>query len=171
MDMERRPEGNAATSRGAPKTSVNSYVNALRKSVGGFSQECLALDAKVPKNQRYPIQKFEVRNCAGMYAPLMQIYLAMLFSANAKSWPSGRSLADVVGEALPSDPLAVHHIFPKKFMLSLEFPAGQGDGTWSVTANGVEIHAQHWSGMLDVDKLPDGTFKSGVEKAVGKYCK
>ena len=46
-----------------------------------------------------------------------------------------------------------------------------GDGTWSVTANGVEIHAQHWSGYLDVDKLPDGTFQSGVEKAVGKYCK
>jgi hypothetical protein len=46
-----------------------------------------------------------------------------------------------------------------------------GDGTWSVTANGVEIHAQRWSGMLDVDKLPDGTFQSGVEKAVGKYCK
>jgi hypothetical protein len=46
-----------------------------------------------------------------------------------------------------------------------------GDGTWSVTANGVEIHAQRWSGMLDVDKLPDGTFQSGVEKSVGKYCK
>jgi hypothetical protein len=60
-----------------------------------------------------------------MYAPLMQIYLAMLFSANAKSWPSGRSLADVVGEALPTDPLAVHHIFPKQFMLPLDFAAGQ----------------------------------------------
>jgi hypothetical protein len=46
-----------------------------------------------------------------------------------------------------------------------------GDGTWSATANGVEIHAQRWSGMLDVDKLPDGTFQSGVEKSVGKYCK
>jgi hypothetical protein len=60
-----------------------------------------------------------------MYAPLMQIYLAMLFSANAKSWPSGRSLADVVGEALPTDPLAVHHIFPKQFVLPLDFAAGQ----------------------------------------------
>jgi len=111
--------------RGAPETGVNSYVNALRKSVGGFSEECRALGAKVPKNQRYPIQKFEVRNCSGMYAPLMQIYLAMLCSANAKSWPSGRSLADVVAEALPTDPLAVHHIFPKKFMLSLDFAVGQ----------------------------------------------
>jgi len=46
-----------------------------------------------------------------------------------------------------------------------------GDGTWAATANGVEIHAQRWSGFLDVDKQPDGTFKSAVENAVGKYCK
>jgi hypothetical protein len=46
-----------------------------------------------------------------------------------------------------------------------------GDGTWSATASGVAITAQRWSGMLDVDKQPDGTFKSSVEKATGKYCK
>jgi hypothetical protein len=111
--------------RGSPETVVNSYVNALRKSEEGFSVACRALGAKVPKNQRYPIQNYEVRNCSGMYAPLMQVYLAMLFSENAKSWPSGRSLPDVVREALPTDPLAVHHIFPKKLMLSLDFATGQ----------------------------------------------
>ena len=51
-----------------------------------------------------------------------------------------------------------------------------GDGTWSLTANGVEIHAQTWSGQLDLQKLPDGTFQSlqeggGRSPATGKYCK
>ena len=51
-----------------------------------------------------------------------------------------------------------------------------GDGTWRLTANGVEIHGQTWSGMLDLEKLPEGTFKSVQEgggriPATGKYCK
>jgi hypothetical protein len=46
-----------------------------------------------------------------------------------------------------------------------------GDGSWAATAAGIEIHAQRWSGILDIDKQPDGTFKSTVENAVGKYRK
>ena len=45
-----------------------------------------------------------------------------------------------------------------------------GDGTWSMTAQGVEIHTSYLSAILDIDKLPDGTFKSSLEKAAGKYC-
>jgi hypothetical protein len=45
-----------------------------------------------------------------------------------------------------------------------------GDGTWSMTAQGVEIHTSYMSVILDIDKLPDGTFKSKIEKASGKYC-
>jgi hypothetical protein len=45
-----------------------------------------------------------------------------------------------------------------------------GDGTWSMTAQGVEIHTSYLSAILDIDKLPDGTFKSKLEKAAGKYC-
>jgi len=45
-----------------------------------------------------------------------------------------------------------------------------GDGTWSMTAQGVEIHTSYLSAILDIDKLPDGTFKSHLEKAAGKYC-
>jgi hypothetical protein len=52
----------------------------------------------------------------------MQTYLAYLYANDAKSWPSGRQLKHVLHEALPSDPLAVHHIFPKKFMQDLDFP-------------------------------------------------
>jgi hypothetical protein len=50
-----------------------------------------------------------------------------------------------------------------------------GDGTWRLTANGFEIHGQTWSGMLDLEKLPDGTFQNVQEggwrrPATGKYC-
>ena len=48
----------------------------------------------------------------------MQIYLAYLCGKNACSWPSGRSLKDVLLENLNNDPLSVHHIFPKRFMIA-----------------------------------------------------
>lgn len=49
-----------------------------------------------------------------------------------------------------------------------------GQGTWSVTANGVQIHTALYSYLADVQKLPDGTFHAvvvgrGIESA-GKYC-
>ncbi len=45
-----------------------------------------------------------------------------------------------------------------------------GDGTWSMSAHGVELHTPTLSAILDIDKLPDGTFKSKLENAAGKYC-
>jgi hypothetical protein len=45
-----------------------------------------------------------------------------------------------------------------------------GDGTWSMTTNGVLLHTPALSAILDIDKLPDGTFKSKLENATGKYC-
>jgi len=45
-----------------------------------------------------------------------------------------------------------------------------GNGTWSASSKGVEIHADAGGVLLDVDRQPDGTFKSRVEHAAGKYC-
>jgi hypothetical protein len=45
-----------------------------------------------------------------------------------------------------------------------------GDGTWTWTAKGVEILTTMLGAILDVDKQPDGTFKSKLEGATGKYC-
>jgi hypothetical protein len=45
-----------------------------------------------------------------------------------------------------------------------------GNGTWVATAKGVEIHTPDMGVILDVDKQPDGTFKSRMENSVGKYC-
>jgi hypothetical protein len=108
--------------RGATETAVNSFVNAIRNTKGEFSRHCRALFERIPKNRLYKIRNDEVRNATGLYSPQMQTYLAYLYAQGARSWPSGRSLKDILHEGLPSDPLAVHHIFPKKFMQDMDFP-------------------------------------------------
>lgn len=108
--------------RGGTETAINSYVNAVRNTRGDFSKRCHALLKRIPANRLYKIRKDDLRNAPGMYAPIMQTYLAYLYSKDAKSWPSGRLLRHVLHEGLPVDPLAVHHIFPKKFMQDLDFP-------------------------------------------------
>jgi hypothetical protein len=108
--------------RGATETAINTYVNAIRNTRGDFSRLCRALFERIPTNRLYKIRKDDVRNASGLYSPLMQTYLAYLYADDAKSWPSGRLLKHILHEGLPIDPLAVHHIFPKKFMQELDFP-------------------------------------------------
>jgi hypothetical protein len=49
-----------------------------------------------------------------------------------------------------------------------------GEGTWAVTAAGVQIHTERYDYVAAVQKLPDGTFQAVVGgaaiKATGKYC-
>lgn len=108
--------------RGGTETAINSYVNAIRYSRGDFSKKCRALFDRIPSSRRHRIRKEELRSAAGMYSPVMQTYLAYLCAQGAKTWPSGRMLKHVLHENLPVDPLAVHHIFPKKFMQDSDFP-------------------------------------------------
>jgi hypothetical protein len=107
--------------RGATETAVNFYVNAIRDHV---DSETLArvLDERIPKNRQYPISKEDIRSTTGMYSSLMQIYLVYLLDRGAKSWPSLRALDDILRQGLTGDPLAVHHVFPKQFMLDLDYP-------------------------------------------------
>ena len=46
-----------------------------------------------------------------------------------------------------------------------------GEGTWSVTSIGIQLKTTQFTGILDIDRQPDGTFKSTLEKSVGNYCK
>ena len=46
-----------------------------------------------------------------------------------------------------------------------------GEGTWAVTSIGIQLRTTQFTGILDIDKQPDGTFKSTLEKSVGNYCK
>jgi hypothetical protein len=102
--------------RGASETAVNGFVNAIAKAKGDVSRSCRVLFERIPNNRLFKIRKDDVRNASGLYSPLMQTYLAYLHASDAKSWPSGRLLSHVLQEKLPTDPLAVHHIFPKEFM-------------------------------------------------------
>jgi len=108
--------------RGSTETAVNAYTNAVRNAPGDRTRRARALVGRIPKNRMYRIRKEDVRATSGMYSSLMQIYLAYLCAKGARSWPSGRSLGEVLHEGLNSDPLAVHHIFPKKFMQDRDFP-------------------------------------------------
>lgn len=56
--------------------------------------------------------------------------------------------------------------------------SGYGDGTWAVTAAGVEVRAKTGSWAADIEKLADGTFSSAVVpyggqtwRFTGQYCK
>ena len=108
--------------QGAAETTVNFYVNSVRNARGDFSRHCRALFERIPHNRKYKIRKDDVRKASGLYSSLMQVYLAYLFAKEARSWPSGRVIRDILRDALPSDPLSVHHIFPKKFMQDRDVP-------------------------------------------------
>ncbi|MGE5297045.1 MAG: hypothetical protein ACM3VT_19655, partial [Solirubrobacterales bacterium] len=108
--------------RGTTETQVNTFVNAVRDSRGDCLQLAHALFNRIPKNRLFKMHPEDVRNTAGLYSPLMQVYLAYLFANDARSWPSGRRLKDILHDGLASDPLGVHHIFPKQFMIDLDFP-------------------------------------------------
>ena len=108
--------------RGSGETVVNTYVNSVRTAGASRARLARALFDRIPKNRLYKIKKDDVRATSGLYSSLMQVYLAYLCSKSASSWPSGRSLKEILHEGLNNDPLAVHHIFPKKFMQDLDFP-------------------------------------------------
>lgn len=111
--------------QGSTETMVNSFVNAIRNTPGDPSRRAKALFDRIPKNRLFKIRKEDIANTTGLYSPLMQVYLAFLYDKDAGSWPSLRSLRNVLNEGLTNDPLAVHHIFPKKFMQDRDIPVEQ----------------------------------------------
>jgi hypothetical protein len=108
--------------RGSVETAINTYVNVLRKAHPNVKNRAALLVKRIPQTHLYKVRPEDIKKTAGMYAPLMQVYLAYLVSKNAASWMSGRPLLKVALGDVPDDPLAVHHIFPKAFMRDLEVP-------------------------------------------------
>ena len=97
------------------------------------------------------------------------------------SLAAGSALASSVLSSATATPVTLADLEGKKICWSSgntsSFMAGGkysspviGDGTWSMTAHGVELHTDALSAIMDIDKLPDGTFKSKLENADGKYC-
>src|SRR5271165_6403749 len=55
-----------------------------------------------------------------------------------------------------------------------EYTSGKlpgGVGTWAIATGGTSIYSSSWSGFVDVDKQPNGTFRSQHFGGAGKYCK
>jgi hypothetical protein len=111
--------------RGSVETSINTYVNPIKTARANTKNRALLLVKRIPQSRLFRIKPGDIKSTTGMYSPLMQIYLSYLIFENAKSWPSGRPIREIAMGSVPGDPLAVHHIFPKKYMMSLGFPPEQ----------------------------------------------
>jgi hypothetical protein len=48
--------------------------------------------------------------------------------------------------------------------------SSSGAGTWQVNSVGIQIRTEHYSGLYDIDKQPDGTLKSLTRHSSGHYC-
>lgn len=111
--------------RGSVETSINTFVNPIKTAHANTKNRALLLVKRIPQNRLFKIKADDIKSATGMYSPLMQVYLAYLVSKNAKSWPSGRLISEVAIGRISRDPLAVHHIFPRKYMMSLGLPPEQ----------------------------------------------
>ena len=108
--------------RGSVETSINTFINPLKTAHPNVKNRGALLLKRVPQNRLFKIRASDIKNSSGMYSPLMQIYLAYLVAKKAKSWPSGRLLSEIALGKIFGDILAVHHIFPKKYVASLGRP-------------------------------------------------
>jgi hypothetical protein len=101
---------------GAVESSINKYVNAVKKAREEGRLDAQTLSRTIPRNSTRPITAEQIRNERGMYSPLMQVYLAYLVNKQSSSWVSLRPLIDVARGGI-QDPLSVHHLFPKDFLM------------------------------------------------------
>lgn len=109
--------------RGSVETTINSYVNAVRNTSALGKNRAASLTKKIPQNRLYKIRPEDIKGASGMYSPVMQVYLAYLVNNEARSWPSNRLISEIASHDVTGDMLAVHHIFPKKFMNQFDVPA------------------------------------------------
>lgn len=108
--------------RGGVETAINTYVNPIKTAHANTKNRGRLLVDKIPNNRLYKIKPEDIRTATGMYSPLMQIYLSYLLSKEARSWPSGLYIREIALKPSGGDTLAVHHIFPRKYMTSLSYP-------------------------------------------------
>jgi hypothetical protein len=98
---------------------------------------------------------------------LIAIAVSMAFGLQSSAWASPVTAKDLSGRKICWDYGNVSTFGPGgKYSSPLV-----GDGTWSVTSVGIQIATPHFTGIMDIDKQPDGTFQSRLEKGSGKYCK
>jgi hypothetical protein len=107
---------------GSVETAINGFVNPLRDESSPSKRRASMLVKKIPQNRLYKVKAEDIKSTGRMYSPLMQTYLAYLVDRDAQSWPSGRAITEIARRDVIGDQLAVHHIFPKKFMHQFDIP-------------------------------------------------
>ncbi len=101
--------------RSSVETTINSYINPIRKAESKAQRRMSLIVKRIPKDRRRTIKAEDILRERGMYSPLMQVYLAYLVSKDARTWFEESPLLEVAKRAI-NDPLAVHHIFPKNLL-------------------------------------------------------
>lgn len=107
--------------RGATETTVNSHLVAVRNGAGSRVGRLKALFNRIPKNRRVRVSRSELLIPGGAHSSVMQVYLSVLHTEGARSWPSGEPLIPSV-EAGEADLPVVRQIFPKRLSLELLLP-------------------------------------------------
>ena len=102
-----------------------------------------------------------------MKLSLIAIGVSMALGLQSSAWASPVTAKDLSGRKICCDWGNISTFGPGGRYSS---PA-VGDGTWSVTSVGIQISTPRFTGIMDIDKQPDGTFQSRLERGSGKYCK
>ncbi len=101
--------------RGSVESTINKFISPVRKAPSKAQRKASLIFKTIPKNELRPIKPEDILKERGMYSPLMQAYLAYLVSKGARDWCEEALLLDVAKRDI-SDPLAVHHIFPRELL-------------------------------------------------------
>jgi hypothetical protein len=101
--------------RGAVETTIDNFVSPIRKAPSKAQRRAFLLVKRIPKDRRRRITAADILAERGMYSPLMQVFMAYLVSKGAKTWLEDATLLDVAKRDI-GDPIAVHHVFPRKVL-------------------------------------------------------
>jgi len=110
--------------RGSVESTINKFVSPVRKVKKKTQRKASLLLKAIPKNEKRPIRSEDILKERGMYSPLMQVYLAYLVSRGARTWYEEAPLLNVAKRDI-SNPLAVHHIFPRELLRQHEIKPDQ----------------------------------------------
>ena len=109
----------------------------------------------------------------------MKKYLSALVTASVASLTlfSSALAAPVTSADLSGKKLCMSNGDRNAYNSGGQFSSNRfGNGTWAVTADGVQIYAQYWNGLFSLTKRSNGTFRStytlgNYPKIVtGRYC-
>lgn len=101
--------------RGSVESTINKFISPVRKASSKAQRKATLIFKVINKNELRPIKPEDIMKERGMYSPLMQVYLAYLVSKDVRTWYEETLLLDIAKREI-NDPLAVHHIFPRKLL-------------------------------------------------------